>query len=208
MFDEYSFVTPMQLAPYAGFTEEEVRDTCAKYGRDFDMVKEWYDGYDVTDILPPDPNNKIQNASGRKISHRHYSIYSPLSVVKAVTTRVIQNYWNKTETYEALAEYIRMNLDGLKDAVALLMDGGRVVVDISTYQNDMTSFHGRDDVLTMLMHLGYLRNPFLIIMGPAHSVDFSSLTDSKCWQKKMPTHQIVEVLPYFRYFFLFFEVFL
>lgn len=68
----------------------------------------------------------------------------------------IKNYWNKTETYEALADYIKMNQDGLKDAVALMMDGGRVKADISTYQNDMTTFHNRDDVLALLIHLGYL----------------------------------------------------
>lgn len=73
-----------------------------------------------------------------------------------MTTGRIQNYWNKTETYEALAEYIRKDYDGLKDAVALLMDGGRLRIDTSTYQNDMTTFHGRDDVLSLLIHLGYL----------------------------------------------------
>lgn len=79
-----------------------------------------------------------------------------MSVVKAIISGTIQNYWNQTETYEALAEYIQMNFDGLKDAVALLMDGGRVRINISKYQNDMTSFHSRDDVLTLLIHLGYL----------------------------------------------------
>ena len=73
-----------------------------------------------------------------------------------MTTGVIRDYWNETETYEALAEYIRKDFDGLKDAVALLMDGGRLKVDTSTYQNDMTTFHGRDDVLSLLIHLGYL----------------------------------------------------
>ena len=78
-------------------------------------------------------------------------------MVKAVSTGYIQNYWNKTETYEALAEYIRMNLDGLKDAVVLMMDGGGVKIDISTYQNDMTTFTCRDDVLSLLISLGYLK---------------------------------------------------
>jgi hypothetical protein len=68
----------------------------------------------------------------------------------------VDNYWNKTETYEALAEYIRMDYDGLKDAVALLMDGGRLRVDFTGYQNDMHTFGGRDDVLALLVHLGYL----------------------------------------------------
>ena len=73
-----------------------------------------------------------------------------------MTTGQIRNYWNKTETYEALAEYIRKDFDGLKDAVALLMDGGRLPIDTSSYQNDMTTFHSRDDVLSLLIHLGYL----------------------------------------------------
>ena len=49
-------------------------------------------------------------------------------MVKALSTGIIQNYWNKTENYETLAEYIRMNYDGLKDSVALLMDGGKISV--------------------------------------------------------------------------------
>ena len=73
-----------------------------------------------------------------------------------MTTGYIRDYWNATENYEALAEYIRKDYGGLKDAVALLMDGGRVKVDTSTYQNDMTTFHSRDDVLSLLIHLGYL----------------------------------------------------
>lgn len=156
MFDEYSIVAPMQLAEYTGFTEEEVKKLCRAYGRSYDRMKEWYDGYEVSDIIPPDPNYEVQKATGREKEAKRYSIYSPLSVVHAVSTGVIQNYWNKTENYEALAGYIRMNYDGLKDAVALLMDGGRVAVDISTYQNDMTSFHGRDDILALLINLGYL----------------------------------------------------
>ena len=156
MFDEYSIITPMQLVEYTGFTEEEVKTKCDEYGRDYDSIKEWYNGYDVTDIIPPDPNYEIQKSTGEELKPKHYSIYSPLSVVKAISTGIIQNYWNKTENYEALAEYIRMNLDGLKDSVALLMDGGRLKVNINKYQNDMTSFNGSNDVLVMLIHLGYL----------------------------------------------------
>jgi hypothetical protein len=55
-----------------------------------------------------------------------------------------------------LAEFIRRDYDGLKEAVALLMDGGRLRIDTATYQNDMTTFHNRDDVLSLLIHLGYL----------------------------------------------------
>lgn len=87
---------------------------------------------------------------------RLYEIYSPYSVVKALISKQFANYWNQTETYEALQPYIEWNFDGLKEDIVLLMSGGRVKVDISGYQNDMTTFHTKDDILTMLIHLGYL----------------------------------------------------
>lgn len=153
MFTEYSMLAPMQMARFTGFTEEEVRSLCEQYDMDYGAISDWYDGYLVNDRIPVTKREAYRQ--GLYKGHR-ISIYSPLSVVSAVTNGYIRNYWNKTETYEALAEYIRMDYDGLKEGVALLMDGGRLKIDTSTYQNDMTTFHGRDDVLTMLVHLGYL----------------------------------------------------
>ena len=148
MFTEYSMMAPRQLAPYTGFTEEEVSSLCNKYGREYDRVKNWYNGYLVSDIIPADPEHDVLKSTGRAPAAARYALYSPLSVVEAMTTGVIKDYWNKTETYEALAEYIRKDYDGLKEAVALLMDGGRITIDTSTYQNDMTTFTGRDDILS------------------------------------------------------------
>ena len=156
MFDEYSMMNPMQLAPYTGFLTSEVEELTIKYGRDLDRIKDWYDGYRVSDIIPPDPDHEILRETGKSPEGKKYDLYSPLSVVKSVTTGRISNYWNKTETYEALAEYIRKDYDGLKDSVAFLMDGGKLKIDTSTYQNDMTTFTCRDDVLSLLIHLGYL----------------------------------------------------
>lgn len=52
--------------------------------------------------------------------------------------------------------YIDLNFDGLKDAVVQMLGGGRCQIDTGTFQNDMTTFHNRDDALTLLIHLGYL----------------------------------------------------
>ena len=153
MFTEFSMEAPRQMARFTGFTEEEVRKLCSKYGMDYADISNWYDGYVISDRIPPEKREEYRK--GNYDGHR-ISIYSPLSVVESMTTGKIRNYWNKTETYEALAEYIRKNYDGLKDAVALLMDGGRLKIDTSTYQNDMTTFTGRDDVLSLLIHLGYI----------------------------------------------------
>lgn len=156
MFIEYSMMFPRQLARFTAFTEDEVQNLCNRYGRNYQALSDWYDGYEVSDIIPPDPEHKEYKNTGKSPESMRYSLYSPLSVVEAMITGIIKDYWNKTETYEALAEYIRMDYDGLKDAVAFLMDGGRLRIDTSTYQNDMTTFHGKDDVLSLLIHLGYL----------------------------------------------------
>ena len=37
-----------------------------------------------------------------------------------------------------------------------MLGGGNCVIDIGSFQNDMTSIKCRDDVLTLLVHLGYL----------------------------------------------------
>lgn len=135
MFTEYSMERPLAFAPYVGFTEAEVRSLCEKYDMSFSECRAWYDGYRLKGVG---------------------SVYSPRSVVTAMVNHRFGSYWTKTETYEALKVYIDMNFDGLSDTVARLMGGERVAVDIQTFQNDMTTFHTADDVLTLLIHLGYL----------------------------------------------------
>lgn len=139
MFTEFSMTNPRILADYVGFTEEEVRDLCGQYGMDFDEAARWYDGYTFK---------------------RNAHIYSPKSVVDAMLNEEYDSYWSQTETYEALKIYIEMNFDGLKDSVIEMLSGGRVRVNTATFHNDMTTFHSKDDVLTLLIHLGYLAYDF------------------------------------------------
>ena len=149
MFDEYSMVRPLQLAEYTGFTEAEVRALCETFHMDFETVKAWYDGYEVTGVVP------VERRGFGDVPPR-YSLYAPLSVASAVESGEVDSYWGGTETYEALAEYVRMDFDGLKQKVATLMDGGRVRARLTTYQNDMATFRSADDVIALLVHLGYL----------------------------------------------------
>lgn len=126
---------PDQLASFVGFTEEETKALCQQYQMNFVECRAWYDGY-----------------SFLQCAH----IYSPKSVVDAMLTHRFGSYWNRTETYEALQIYIDLNEDGLRDAIIKMMGGGRQKIDTGTFQNDMTTFHSADDVMTLLVHLGYL----------------------------------------------------
>lgn len=65
-------------------------------------------------------------------------------------------YWNQTESFDALRLYIDMNYEGLRDAVISMMAGNKVKIDTGSFSNDMTTFHSADDIMTLLIHLGYL----------------------------------------------------
>lgn len=145
MFTEYSMLAPSQLAKYVGFTDEEVRALCDAHHRNYTEIRDWYDGYELIGIVPPGETKALR-----------YQIYSPYSVVQAMLTGQIRDYWNTTETYEALRVHINRNFSGLKDMVMLLMNGDRLHINTRQYQNDMSSMASADDVLTLLIHLGYL----------------------------------------------------
>lgn len=135
MFLEYSMTDQKALEEYTGFTEEEVQGLCKKYTMDFSEAGSWYDGYMF-----------------RKFKH----IYNPKSVVEAMLCQFFSNYWTSTETYEALKIYMDMDFDGLRQDIVTMMGGGHVRVNTFSFQNDMYRFQTKDDVLTLLIHLGYL----------------------------------------------------
>ncbi len=83
-------------------------------------------------------------------------VYNPNSVCQAVRTSVYDSYWSKTETFGALLEYINLDKDGLQADIIQMIGGNEMPVDTATFQNDMTSVQNRDDVLSLLIHLGYL----------------------------------------------------
>ena len=193
MFYEYSMIAPLQLAKYTGFTQDEVKGLCEEYGRDFANIRDWYDGYEVSDIIPKNSSDKAAR----------YAIYNPLSVVKAVSTGKISNYWTKTETYEALAEYIKKDYAGLQETVAILMNGGRIKISTSSYQNDMTTFNSKDDILTLLIHLGYLgyddETGEVFIPNKEILDEFKTSTESPEWVKAFKkllddSHEILEAI--------------
>lgn len=134
-FREYTMTQPEPLEQFVGFTEPEVRALCADSGLAFEEVQRWYDGY---------------------VLGNNTHIYNPRSVMEATTRKRIGNYWTQSETYESLKLYIELNEDGLKEAIVQMLGGAHVRIDVATFQNDMKTIKSKDDVLTLLVHLGYL----------------------------------------------------
>ena len=134
-FEEYSMIDPADLAGYFGFTPSEVMALAEKYGRNSEELRKWYDGYHIG--CEP-------------------SIYNPYSIMKAVQRGKYTSYWQKTGAYDSVSTYIKMNFDGLKDSIIKMLAGWRCKVNTTKFQNDLSVINCKDDVLTVLIHLGYL----------------------------------------------------
>ena len=134
-FVEYSMIKAGPLSQFFGFTKEEVRSLAEKHGMDFDELEKWYDGYQIG---------------------RQTSMFNPNSVMMAIFNDSCESYWASTGAYDAVAHYIQMNYEGLKDDVIGMLGGGRCKVDPTMFSNDMSVIRSKDDVLTVLIHLGYL----------------------------------------------------
>ena len=164
MFTEFSMTDAGALAEFVGFTEPEVRALCDEYNMNFDECKTWYDGYYFGEVG---------------------SVYNPRSVVQSMMSHKYNTYWNQTETFEALKVYISLNTDGLKDAIIALMAGDRQIIDTGKFVNDMVTFNGKDDVLTLLVHLGYLGYDFATstVFIPNQEIrrEYANATDDKDW---------------------------
>ena len=97
-------------------------------------IKRWYNGY----LL------------------EKYRVYNPKAVVEVLTWNKYQSYWSETGSYETVVPLINMDFDGLKEGIIEMLSGDSIKIDVTTFQNDMIHFSCRDDVLTYLIHLGYL----------------------------------------------------
>ena len=134
-FVEYSMIKAGPLSQFFGFTKDEVRTLSEKHGMDFDELEKWYDGYQIG---------------------RQTSMFNPNSVMMALFNESCESYWASTGAYDAVANYIQMNYEGLKDDVIKMLGGGRCKVNPTRFLNDMSVIRSKDDVLTVLIHLGYL----------------------------------------------------
>ena len=133
-FVEYTMLESNELTPYFGFTQKEVEDLCNQYGMDFESVKEWYNGYLIDGM----------------------HMYNPNSVYRAMVTKKLSSYWKNTSAFDTINNYITLNFAGLKDDILTMLAGGRVSVNVNTFQNDLSVIGSKDEALTALIHLGYL----------------------------------------------------
>ena len=99
----------------------------------YEKMKQWHDGYELKDV----------------------QIYNQRSVVMLLLGHNFDSYWTKTETYEALKKCIQLDMYNLNEFVTKIIARESVPVNTDELQNDMTKLESIDDVLILLVHLGY-----------------------------------------------------
>lgn len=134
-FEEYSMTSPGAMASLLGFTKKEVMQLCSDYNMDYEEMEKWYDGY---------------------IIGRAKSMFNPNSVMASLRKNEYTSFWASTGAYDKVATYIEMNYEGLKDDIISMIAGGTCPVRVTKFSNDMHDIKCKDDVFTVLVHLGYL----------------------------------------------------
>lgn len=135
-FNEYNMLRPVPYEEFFGFTEEEISEIVKlpQCKISHQELKEWYKGYKL--------NGK--------------DIYNPNSVVSAISDGICQSYWSGTSSNEEVVRLINMNFDGIKEDILNLIEGKELSFNCGRFQNDMVSIKSEDDVLSLLVCLGYL----------------------------------------------------
>ena len=134
-FSEYTMLDSYPITEFYGFTEEEVKELCKEHGMDFETTKAWYNGYLIDGV----------------------HMYNPNSVAMAMKKKDFDSYWKNTSSFASINTFITMNYAGLKDDIMTMLAGGKVRVNTNSFQNDFSTVASKDDALTALIHLGYLR---------------------------------------------------
>jgi hypothetical protein len=134
-FEEFSVVDPGVTAKYYGFTRAEVEELCKEHDMDIEQMRHAYDGY---------------------IIGNERSMFNPNSVMMSISKRNYNSFWTRTASFATIEQYIKIDADNVREKIVRMLNGESVVVEVTSFRNDMKNVENSDDVLTLLVHLGYL----------------------------------------------------
>lgn len=136
MFMEYNFMNDRVYEEYFGLSEDEVKELCKAHKNiSYEMLKQWYDGYYLSD--------------GR-------SLFNPRSVNFALTNGVCMNYWTETGPMNEIADCIEHNVDAVREDIVKLVAGIPVEVELDGYSAVELQLNNRDEILSAMVVYGFL----------------------------------------------------
>lgn len=117
-----------------GFTEEEVKALCDRFGKPYDDIQMWYGFYTVNG----------------------HAAYNPMSVAVAMKKERLEPVWAGSGAPYMLADYIGQKTSNVQKTVVSLLSGQLVPVDAAKFNSDLSEVISKDQVLMALLYLGYL----------------------------------------------------
>ncbi len=136
MFDEYNFMNDNVFDRFFGFSEIEVRNLCEEHPSvPFEVLKEWYDGYYLSDGS---------------------SLFNPRSVNKALSRGVCLNYWTETGPMNEIADCIENNVEEVREDIVKMVSGIPVEVILNGYSAAELRLDSRDEILSAMVVYGFL----------------------------------------------------
>ena len=145
-FREYSMTTPGPMAGFIGFDDADVKALAEQYAMSLDELRHWYDGYKFDTF---DWRQDVPTVT-------QTSIYNANSVMTAIANRACATYWSKSESFEALQEYIDMDFEGVRETIERLVLGQPITLRALRFGNDQNCINSSEELFTLLCHFGYL----------------------------------------------------
>lgn len=143
MFVEYTMAKSRMFGGYFGFSDPEVDMLYERYCKvqappllvSREELKRWYDGY--------------ATPSGIRL-------YNPRSVVLALSSNSLDNYWTSSGPYDEIFYYIRNNVDSVRDDLALMAAGQCVPAKIQEYAATSQSLRTKEEIMSAMVVYGFL----------------------------------------------------
>ncbi|KAG4083368.1 hypothetical protein H8356DRAFT_1437034 [Neocallimastix lanati (nom. inval.)] len=141
-FSEYTMLNDNQYYEYFGFTEDEVNELCEKNKNlSFENLKSWYNGY--------------KSYNGEKI-------YNTWSVIQALNSNIIENYWSQTGSFNELKKMNNYDIVGVKEDILELINGNEIEIKLENYgvedirKESEEKEHVKEILYSKMVTFGYL----------------------------------------------------
>ncbi len=142
MFLEYDMATKKKFSEYFGFLDSEVDALFEVYlhnTANLEVSREnlciWYDGYCT--------------AAGKRL-------YNPRSVVCALTDNELSDYWTSSGPYDEIFYYIRNNIEGIREDLALMTAGERIRIVLQGYAATEAALETKNQIYSAMVVYGLL----------------------------------------------------
>ena len=142
MFAEYDMASRIRFGEYFGFLDSEVDSLYKTYlykTKNPQIKREdltiWYNGY--------------HTASGRRV-------YNPRSVICSLIDNQINSYWTNSGPYDEIFYYVKHDINGIRDDLALMISGEKIEIRLQGYAAAQMQLTTKSEIYSAMVVYGLL----------------------------------------------------